>query len=84
MAATPEAIWSLLAGPNAWPGLYPGVSRVDLLDGQTSLRQGARFDTDLAGQDVAAQVAEFEPMTRIARTGGPEADAASVACHYGS
>ena len=81
VAVSPETIWALLTDPKAWPSFYPGVSQVDLLDGHTSLQQGTRFETNLAGQDVAAHVAEFEPMTRIAWTGGPKSDTASVAFH---
>jgi hypothetical protein len=45
------------------------------------LKQGTRFETNLAGQDVTAHVAEYQPMTRIAWTGGPKADKNSIAYH---
>ncbi|MGA7524731.1 MAG: SRPBCC domain-containing protein [Acidobacteriaceae bacterium] len=64
-----------------WPSFYPGVQRVQLLDGHESLRLGTRFETNLAGQDVAASVPEFEPITRIAWYGGPKASEDSKAYH---
>ena len=70
---SPETIWSLLTDVTAWPRFYPGVKRVDLLDGHDTLRLGTQFETNLAGQDVLASVQEFEPMTRIAWGGGPKA-----------
>ncbi|MER9924866.1 SRPBCC family protein [Mesorhizobium sp. M0048] len=73
VAASAETIWSLLVDPAAWPGFYPGVEHVQLLDGHESLRLGTRFETNLAGQDVFASVQEFEPMTRIAWGGYPKA-----------
>ena len=81
VAASPETIWSLLTDPAAWPRFYPGVKHVELLDGHRSLRLGTRFETNLAGQDVFASVAEFEPMTRIAWSGGPKASNESRAYH---
>ena len=79
--ATPETIWSLLTDPQAWPSFYPGVEHVQLLDGHNRFRVGTRFETNLAGQDVAASVQEFEPMTLIAWGGGPKASAESRAYH---
>jgi hypothetical protein len=38
VAASPEKIWSLLVDHTAWPSFYPGVERVELLDGHGSLR----------------------------------------------
>ena len=81
VAASPERIWSLLTDPDAWPSFYPGVEHVQLLDGEEALRHGTRFETTLAGQDVAASVAEFEPVTRIAWVGGPKSSPASRAYH---
>ena len=81
VAASPDTIWSLLTDPEAWPSFYPGVTRVQLLGGHTSLRLGTRFDTNLAGQDVSASVTEFEPNTRIAWDGGPKASTGSRAYH---
>ena len=81
VAVSPETIWSLLVDPRAWPSFYPGVKRVQLLDGDESLRLGTRFETNLAGQDVAASVPEFEPMTRIAWYGGPKDSEDSKAYH---
>jgi uncharacterized protein YndB with AHSA1/START domain len=69
VAVSPETIWSLLVDPKAWPSFYPGVKHVQLLDGDESLRLGARFETNLAGQDVIASVPELEPLTRIAWSG---------------
>jgi hypothetical protein len=63
ITASPETIWSLLVDPKAWPSFYPGVAHVQLLEGHESLRLGTRFETNLAGQDVSAFVAEFEPVT---------------------
>ena len=80
-AVSPATIWSLLTDPEAWPAFYPGVSHVRVLDDHETLRLGTRFETNLAGQDVSARVAEFEPMTRIAWTGGPTADKSSTAYH---
>jgi uncharacterized protein YndB with AHSA1/START domain len=79
--ASPETIWSLLTDPAAWPSFYPGVEKVKLLDGHDRFGASTRFETNLAGQDVAAAVTEFEPMTRIAWSGGPKADPASIAYH---
>jgi uncharacterized protein YndB with AHSA1/START domain len=81
VAVSPETIWSLLVDPEAWPGFYPGVEHVQLLDGHESLRLGTRFETNLAGQDVVASVQEFEPTTRIAWYGGPKASEDSKAYH---
>jgi len=67
--------------PKAWPSFYPGVKHVQLLDGHESLRLGTRLETNLAGQDVAASVSEFEPMTRIAWYGGPKDSEDSKAYH---
>jgi Polyketide cyclase / dehydrase and lipid transport len=33
VAVPPQAIWSLLVDPEAWPSFYPGVSHVQPLDG---------------------------------------------------
>ena len=79
--ASPETIWSLLTDPRAWPGFYPGVDNVRLIDGHGTLRLGTRFETNLAGQDVSASVEEFEPVTRIAWGGGPKGSPASRAYH---
>ena len=81
VAATPETIWALLTDPAAWPSFYPGVQEVELLDGHDRFRKGTRFETNLAGQDIAAAVAELEPITRIAWGGGPKADLTSRAYH---
>jgi uncharacterized protein YndB with AHSA1/START domain len=81
VAVSPETIWSLLIDPAAWPSFYPGVSEVHLLDGHKTLQSGTRFETNLAGQDVSASVQEFEPFTRIAWGGGPEASKESRAHH---
>ena len=81
VAVSPETIWSLLVDPRAWPSFYPGVKHVQLFDGHGSLRLGTRFETNLAGQDVAASVPEFEPMTRIAWYGGPKDSEDSKAYH---
>lgn len=81
VAASPEKIWSLLVDHRAWPAFYPGVARVDLLDGHDSLRLGTRFETNLAGQDVFASVQEFEPVRRIAWGGHPKAAEDSRAYH---
>jgi len=81
VAVSPATIWSLLTDPLSWPTYYPGVSHVELLDGHTTLQLGSRFETNLAGQDVAASVVEFEPMTRIAWAGGPKASSSSRAHH---
>ena len=43
VAASPETIWSPLVDPTAWPSFYPGVERVQLLDGHESLLLGTRF-----------------------------------------
>ena len=79
--ASAATIWSLLIDPTTWPRYYPGVEHVHLLDGHTALRLGTRFETNLAGQDVAASVQEFEPLTRIAWGGCPKAAAHSTAYH---
>ncbi|QKK18834.1 SRPBCC domain-containing protein [Rhizobium indicum] len=81
VAASPETIWSLLTDPLAWSSFYPGVSHVDVLDGQTHLRLGSRFETNLAGQDVSASVVEFESTSRIAWAGGPKSSPSSRAYH---
>ncbi|RZK99888.1 MAG: SRPBCC domain-containing protein [Hymenobacter sp.] len=81
VAASAETIWSLLTDPTTWPRYYPGVQHVQLLDGHAALRLGTRFETNLAGQDVAVFVQEFEPLTRIAWSGYPKADAHSTAYH---
>lgn len=81
VAASPEVIWSLLVDPESWPRFYPGVKHVQLRDGHESLRLGTRFETNLAGQDVSALVTEFEPVTRIAWSGGPKSSAESKAYH---
>ena len=81
VAASPETIWSLLVDTKSWPSFYPGVKDVRLLDGHSSLNLGSRFETNLAGQDVAASVPEFEPMTRIAWYGGPPTSEESKAYH---
>ena len=77
----PETIWSLLTDTAAWPDFYPGVAKVDLLDGHKTLRLGTRFETNLAGQDVLASVDEFKPVTRIAWSGGPKSSPTSRAYH---
>jgi uncharacterized protein YndB with AHSA1/START domain len=81
VAASPETIWSLIVDPKAWPSFYPGVEHVQLLGGHESLRLGAQFETNLAGQDVFASVQEFEPMTRIAWGGYPKVSEVSKAYH---
>ena len=77
--ASPETVWALLTDHNVWPSFYPGAQQVRLLDGHDRLRLGTRFETNLAGQDVTAAVTEFEPISRIAWTGGPTADSTSRA-----
>ncbi len=81
VAASPETIWSLLVDPKAWPGFYPGVQHVELLDGHETFGLGTRFETNLAGQDVFASVQEFEPITRIAWGGYPKVSEESRAYH---
>lgn len=81
VAASPETIWSLPTDPNAWPKFYPGVQHVELLNGDTSLELGTRFQTNLAGQDVFVSVQEFEPMTRLAWGGFPKISEDSKAYH---
>jgi uncharacterized protein YndB with AHSA1/START domain len=81
VSVSPDTIWSLLIDPAAWPSFYPGVTHVNLLDGHKSFQQGTRFETNLAGQDVAASVQEFEPVTRIAWGGGPKTSPESRAYH---
>lgn len=81
VAASPETIWSLLIDTTAWPHFYPGVSEVHLMDGHKLLQAGTRFETNLAGQDVAASVQEFEPIHRIAWGGGPKSSKESKAYH---
>jgi hypothetical protein len=81
VATSPKTIWTLLVDSKAWPSFYPGVKRVQLLDGHKFLRLGTRFNTNLAGQDVVAYVPEFAPMTRIAWYGGPEDSEDSEAYH---
>jgi uncharacterized protein YndB with AHSA1/START domain len=81
VAASPEAVWSVLTDTTTWSSYYPGVQHVELLAGGTTLQSGTRFETNLAGQDVAASVVEFEPATRIAWFGGPKAALDSVAYH---
>jgi hypothetical protein len=51
VVSSPETIWSLLVDPKAWPGFYPGVEHIQLLDGHESPRFGMEFETNLAGQD---------------------------------
>lgn len=80
-AATPQRIWSLLVDPETWASFCPGVEHVQVFDGHQSLRQGTRFETNLAGQDVFASVQEFEPMTRIAWGGYPKVSEVSKAYH---
>jgi uncharacterized protein YndB with AHSA1/START domain len=81
VAVSPETIWSLLVDPKAWSRFYPGVKDVELLDGHELLRAGTRFETNLAGQDVAASVQEFDPISRIAWGGGPKTSTDSTAYH---
>ncbi|MDN8617524.1 SRPBCC domain-containing protein [Variovorax ginsengisoli] len=81
VAVSPETIWSLLLDTTNWPLFYPGVQEVHLLDGHKALQAGTRFETNLAGQDVAASVLEFEPITRLAWGGGPKASKESRAHH---
>lgn len=81
VAASAATVWSLIIDPDAWPSFYPGVEHVELLDGYETLRLGARFETNLAGQDVVGAVQEFEPLTRIAWGGGPKASPESRAYH---
>jgi uncharacterized protein YndB with AHSA1/START domain len=81
VAASPEAIWSLLVDPDAWPSFYPGVDHVQSFDGERSFRIGTKFETNLAGQDILATVEEFEPVTRVAWYGGPKASEGSKAYH---
>jgi hypothetical protein len=81
VAVPPEAIWSLLVDPEAWPSIYPGVSHVQPLDGHHALRAATRFETNLAGQDVSTSVLEFEPMARIAWGGYPKVSEESKAYH---
>lgn len=51
------------------------------MDAHQMLQAGTRFETNLAGQDVYASVQEFEPITRIAWSGGPKASEESRAYH---
>lgn len=81
VSVPPETIWSVLTDTKAWPRFYPGVQHVDLLDRHESMRLGTRFETNLAGQDVLAEVTEFQPTTRIAWYGGPKAAEDSKAYH---
>jgi uncharacterized protein YndB with AHSA1/START domain len=81
VAASAQTMWSLLVDPNARPGFYPGVERVQLLHGHKSLRLGTEFETNLAGQDVFVFVQEFEPITRIAWGGYPDTSPISTAYH---
>jgi hypothetical protein len=71
VAVSPETIWSLLVDTANWPLFYPGVQKVQLLDGHKVLQAGTRFETNLAGQDVYASVQEFEPITRLAWGAAP-------------
>ncbi|TDV23325.1 polyketide cyclase/dehydrase/lipid transport protein [Paraburkholderia caballeronis] len=81
VAASVETTWSLLADTRAWPGFYPGIQHVRLLDGHETLSLGTRFETNLAGQDVFASVPEFEPMARIAWGGYPKLSEVSKVYH---
>ena len=81
VAVSPATIWALLTDTTAWPQFYPGVKEVTLLDGHKKLQPGTRFETNLAGHDVAASVQEFDPMTRIAWGGGPKVSNTSRAYH---
>lgn len=81
VAVSPEAIWSVLTDTSTWAEFYPGVQQVELFGGGKSLQSGTRFETNLAGQDVAASVVEFEPVARIAWFGGPKSALDSVAYH---
>lgn len=81
VGVSPEEIWAVLTDTSAWHLFYPGVQQVELLGGGTTLQPGTQFETNLAGQDVAARVEEFEPVTRIAWFGGPKSDPDSVAYH---
>ncbi|WP_246792124.1 SRPBCC domain-containing protein [Burkholderia perseverans] len=81
VAASVETIWDLLTDPAAWPGFYPGVQHVQLLDGHTCFGADTRFETNLAGQDVYASVQEYEAMTRIAWGGYPKIAEHSKAYH---
>jgi hypothetical protein len=81
VAVSPETIWSVLTDTSTWHTFYPGVQQVELIGGGQRLQSGTRFETNLAGQDVAASIAEFEPVTRIAWFGGPTSALDSVAYH---
>lgn len=81
VAVPPETIWSVLTDSSLWHKFYPGVQQVDVQGGGTLLQAGTHFETNLAGQDVAASVIEFEPVTRIAWFGGPKSSPDSVAYH---
>ena len=81
VAVSPETIWSVLTDPGTWHKFYPGVQQVDVQGGAKLLQLGTQFETNLAGQDVAASVTEFEPVTRIAWFGGPKSARDSIAYH---
>ena len=81
VAASADTIWSLLIDHTSWGRFYPGVKHVELLGEETLLRPNARFETNLAGQDVSAIVEEYEPNRRIAWYGGPKASKEAVAYH---
>lgn len=81
VAASPEEVWAVLTDTSQWHKFYPGVQQVDLIGGGSRLRSGTKFETNLAGQDVAASVVEFEPHSRIAWYGGPKAALDAVAYH---
>jgi len=78
---SPEVIWSTLTDTSLWPAFYPNVSSVTLLDGATAFELGTRFEAGLAGLDVLATVAEYEPYERIAWYGGPKDHPDSTAYH---
>jgi uncharacterized protein YndB with AHSA1/START domain len=81
VAASPETTWSLLVDPKAWPSFYPKIEYVRPFGGHESLQLGTQFEASLAGEDAGASVEEFEPMTRIARSGHPRSSESSKAYH---
>lgn len=81
VAVSPAEIWAVLTDTSAWHLFYPGVQEVEIQGGGKALHLGTRFETNLAGQDIAASVEEFEPKKRIAWFGGPTSASDSVAYH---
>lgn len=68
--APPDAVWTVVSDLSTWPGWWPAIREVDVLEGTAEAPQAARltFDTPrpLPPLKVELEVVEHRPPRRLA------------------